>query len=166
MTVAAHHGHTGLGETELRADDVDDALVDVSHRVQPDAEFLTVAPERVDLSLGDGVRDRLVDVDGGDVVVLGGDRQVGPAERAPRQSKSVECLRTRHFVNEMQIDVDEVGVVSLTPDHDVVVPHLLCQGACFLGHLLHLCVSSRTAGFGLVRRALVVVTLFPDTHST
>jgi hypothetical protein len=48
----------------------------------------------------------------------------------------------------------------------MVVPHLLCQGACFLRHLLHLCVSLRTAGFGPVRGALDVVSLIPGTHST
>ena len=47
--VAAHDRHARLGEAELRADDVHDALVEVAHRVDPDAELLGVAAQRLDL---------------------------------------------------------------------------------------------------------------------
>ena len=43
VAVAADDRHPGLGESELRTDDVDDALVEVAERVQPDAELLGVA---------------------------------------------------------------------------------------------------------------------------
>ena len=41
--VAADDGHARLGEPELRADDVHDALLGVAQRVQPDAELRAVA---------------------------------------------------------------------------------------------------------------------------
>ena len=47
--VAADDRHAGLGQAELRADDVHDALLDVAERVQPDAELLGVAAQRLDL---------------------------------------------------------------------------------------------------------------------
>ncbi len=47
--VAAHDGHAGLGQAQLRADDVHDALLDVAQRVQPDAELRGVAAQCLDL---------------------------------------------------------------------------------------------------------------------
>ena len=113
VTVAAHDGHARLGQAELRPDDVHDALFDVAHRVQPDAELLAVAPQRLDLGARDRVGDRLVDVDRRHVVVLGGDREIGSAHRAAGEPQTVEGLRAGDLVDEVQIDVDEVG---LAPD--------------------------------------------------
>ena len=50
--VAADDGHARLGQAELRADDVHDALLDVAERVQPDAELRAVAAQRLDLRRG------------------------------------------------------------------------------------------------------------------
>ena len=43
VRVAADDRHARLGQPELRADDVHDALLDVAERVQADAELLGVA---------------------------------------------------------------------------------------------------------------------------
>ena len=110
VAVAAHDRHAGLRQAQLRPDDVHDALLDVAHRVQPDAELLAVAPQRLDLGARDGVGDRLVDVDRRHVVVLGGDGQIGPAHRAPGEPQPVERLRAGDLVHEVQIDVDQVGL--------------------------------------------------------
>ena len=138
VTVAAHDGHARLGESELRPDDVDDALFGVAHRVQADSELLAIAPERLHLGARDGVGDRLVDVDGGDVVVLGGDRQVGSAHGATGQPQPIEGLRAGDLVDEVQIDVDEIGfargALAGAGGHDVVGPNLLGHGAGCVGH--------------------------------
>ena len=63
VAVAADDRHAGLGQAELRADDVHDALLDVAERVQPDAELLGVAAHRLDLGARHEVGDRLVLVD-------------------------------------------------------------------------------------------------------
>ena len=52
VAVAADDRHARLGEAELRADDVDDALAGVAHRVQPDAELRAVLAQRLDLRAG------------------------------------------------------------------------------------------------------------------
>ena len=133
VAVAADDRHARLGQPELRADDVHDALLDVAHRVQPDAEFGAVAPQRLDLGARDRVGDRLVDVDRRHVVVLGGDREVGSAHRAAGQPQSVEGLRAGDLVDEVQIDVDQIGftrgALAGAGDHHVVGPNLLCHGA-------------------------------------
>ena len=86
VRVAAHDRHAGLGEAELRADDVDDALLGISERVQRDTELRAVAAQCVNLRSGDRVCDRLVDVDRGDVVVLRREGEVGPTDTAARDS--------------------------------------------------------------------------------
>ena len=93
--VAADDRHAGLGQAELRADDVHDALLDVAERVQPDAELLGVAAQRLDLGAADRVGDRLVPVERRDVVVLGGEGEVGAAYRAAGEAQAVEGLRAR-----------------------------------------------------------------------
>ena len=101
MTVAADDRHTGLCESELRPDDVHDALLEVAHRMQPDAELFAVASKRFDLSARDRIGDRLVDVDRRHVVVLGGDGQIRSADTAAREPQPVERLRACHLMDEV-----------------------------------------------------------------
>ena len=101
MTVTADDRHAGLRETELWPDDVHDALFDVAHRIQPDAELFAVAPQRFDLSARHGIGDRLVDVDRRDVVILGGDRQIRSPNAAAGKPEPIERLRACHLVNEV-----------------------------------------------------------------
>ena len=122
----------GLGEAELRADDVHDALLGVAHRVEPDAELVAVAPQRLDLGQADRVGDR--PGRRGDVVVLGRQREVGAAHRTAGEAQPVEGLRARHLVEEVEVDVEQVRL-ALTTTHDVCVPHLLCQGPAHGQHL-------------------------------
>ena len=126
VAVTADDRHARLGETELRTDDVDDALVEVAERVQPDAELLGVPAQRLDLGAGDGVLDRLVPVDGRDVVVLGRDGQVGAADGPAAEPQPLERLRAGDLVDEVQVDVEEVGFTGHRP-YDVLVPDLLGQ---------------------------------------
>jgi hypothetical protein len=83
----------GLGEAELRADDVHDALLDVTEGVQAHAELLGVAAQRLHLGARDRVGDRLVPVDRGDVVVLGGQGEIGSTYLPPGEPQPVERLR-------------------------------------------------------------------------
>ena len=129
--VAAHDGHARLGEALLGPDHVHDALARVAHRVEAEAELGGVAPHDLHLLGRDRVLDRQVDVGGGDVVVLGGDGEVGPAHRAAGQAQAVEGLRAGHLVDEVEVDVEEVGLARAGVD-DVAVPDLLGQrgGRC------------------------------------
>jgi hypothetical protein len=128
--VAADDGHPGLGESQLGADHVDDALVEVAERVQTYAELLGVAPEGLDLRPADRVLDRLVPVQGRDVVVLGGEGQVGTADGAAGEAQPVEGLGRGHLVDEVQVDEEEVRLTA--PGRrcadQVLVPDLLGQG--------------------------------------
>ncbi len=110
-----------------------DALLDVAHRIEADTEFGAVSAQRLDLSARHRVGDRLVDVDGGHVVILGGQRQIGAPHRPAGQAEAVESLRAGDLVHQMQVDVNQVGCVIPTGDHNVVVPDLFGQGARLAG---------------------------------
>ena len=69
------------------------------------------------------------DVERGDVVVLGGDGEVGPAHRAAGEAEPVERLRAGDLVHEVEVDVEQVGLLPLTLADQVLVPHLLGQRA-------------------------------------
>src|SRR4029079_1628020 len=93
MAVTTHHRHAGLSQSQLWPDDVHDALFDVTHRMQSNAELFAIASQRLDLSTRDRVGNRLVDVDGRHVVVLSGDGEIGPADRTAVEPETVEGLR-------------------------------------------------------------------------
>ena len=100
-----------------------DALVGSTHREVGDAELGGVDAQRVDLLGRDLVRDRLVDVLGRDVVVLGGEVSRGAAPCAA-SAQAVERLRAGDLVHEVEVDVD-AGRVRRAPDGDqVALPQL------------------------------------------
>ena len=127
--VAAYDGHAGLGQAQLRADDVNDALVGVTQGMQANAELLGVLTQGVDLGAARDICDGQVDVDRGRVVVLGRNRQIGAANLSSGEAQALECLGARHFVHEMEVNVEQVGGAVLPLGHDVVSPHLFCHGS-------------------------------------
>jgi hypothetical protein len=148
--VAADDHRTRLGEAELRADDVHDALVAAAHLEQPDAELLAVAPQRLHLRHRQLVLQRQLTADlpwvGRDVVVHRGEGEVGPAHGAPGLPDAVERLRRGHLVDEVQVDVEQVGLPLGGPD-DVLVPDLLHDGLRGHRQLLEV-VATRPQGNG------------------
>jgi hypothetical protein len=127
VAVAADDRHARLGQPELRTDHVHDPLVPVAHGSQPDAELRGVLPQRLDLGPADRVGDRGEDVQRRDVVVLGRHREFGTPDRAPRCSETVEGLRARDLVHEVQVDVEQVGLAGGAAHH-VGLVDLLRQG--------------------------------------
>ena len=124
VAVAAHHGHARQGAALLGSDDVNDALTGIAHREVDDAELLGVLAQHLDLAGRDRIGDRLVDVLGRHVVVLGGHREVGATHGTTGQPQPVEGLRAGDLVHEVQIDVQQIGFVGSSV-HDVARPQLL-----------------------------------------
>ena len=94
-------------------------------RVQADAELGAVAVEGLELRLGQVVR---LAGAGGDVVVGGGHRAVGPAHAPAGRAQPLERLRARHLVHQVQVDEEQV-----VADH-VIVPDLPKERARSLCH--------------------------------
>ena len=134
VRVAADHGHAGLGEPQLRADHVHDPLLGVTQGVQADAELLAVVAQGLDLGPAGEVRDWLVDGQRGSVVVLGGDREVRPAQLAAGEAQAFESLRGRHLMHEVEVNEEEIGLgvgaFAVPLAHHVCVPDFLGQCLC------------------------------------
>src|SRR6202035_3259659 len=147
VRVAADDRHARLGEAELRADHVHDALPGVAHRVQADTELSRVLAQRLDLRAGNRVGDRAVragerharagNAGRRNVVVLGGDGQVRAAYLAAGRAQAVEGLRARDLVDEVQVDEEQVWLALLAAHH-VGVPDLLRERARRAAHAVHL----------------------------
>jgi hypothetical protein len=110
---------------------MNDSLLDVTERVQANAELFRVGTKRLDLSSRGGFRNGLIDVDGRSVVILCGDSEVGPANRTPRDAKTIKSLGARHFMDEVEIDIDQVGLALLALLDKVISPQLFCECAGF-----------------------------------
>ena len=119
VAVAADDRHAGLGDAQLRADHVDDALAVGAEAVELQPELLAVALQGFDLDAGELVGDqpgrhRAV---GRRVVVGGRQRLVGAADRAAGQAEAVEGLRRGDLVDQVQVDVDQpLADLMLLPD--------------------------------------------------
>ena len=129
MAVAAHDRHPRLRDALFGPDDVDDALAGIVEAVEGDYLLLAVGDECVDLSLGQRIANSQAPLCGGNAMVDGGQGQVGPAHGSPCQAQGFEGLGGGHLVNQVEIDVKEIGLAG-SRIHDVVVPHLFEQGPC------------------------------------
>ena len=125
--VTTHNRHTRLGEPQLGANDVYHSLVRVTQRMQRHPELRSVLTQRLDLCPRDRVGDGLENVEGGDVVVLGRNRQIRATNLASRQPQSVEGLGTGHLVHKVEVDVEKVALPVLSMPDNVGVPELLAQ---------------------------------------
>ena len=123
---------------------MDDALVRTRHVEQVYAEFLAVSLQGVKLLLCDGVSYRQGDAAGiGRCVVIDhGDGEVGAPDPPARLPQAVECLRRRHLVDQVQVDVQDRRL-PLFLVHHVRVPYLLVH------RLVHVAVHRMVAGFSI-----------------
>jgi hypothetical protein len=127
VAVTAHDGHARLGEPELGADDVHDALLRIAHPVEPDARLPAVGLEDIHLPGRDRVLDGLVEPGRRHVVVHRRHGQVGPAHAAAGEAQPLEGLRRRDLVEQVQVDVEQIGLAG-SGVHDVAGPDLLGEG--------------------------------------
>src|SRR6266853_6184733 len=67
-----------------------------------------------------------------DVVVAHRHRRVGPAHLPSGEAQTLEGLRRRHLMDQVEVDIDEERALALRGD-DVTVPDLVEQGTR-LGH--------------------------------
>ena len=124
VRVAADDRHPGLGQAQLGADDVDDALARRAEAVERDAELRAVARQLVDLGRGHRVGDRQGARVGRRRVVGGRDGPLRVADRQAAGAEARERLRRGDLVDEMEVDRED-GRRARLLDDDVVVPDLL-----------------------------------------
>jgi hypothetical protein len=160
MAVAADDGHPRLGQPELGADDVHDALVRGAQAVQRDPELAAVIGEHLDLRSGHLVRDRQGAIVGRDRVVRRRHGLAGPADLQPTPAQARERLRAGHLVDEMEIDRQDGRRAGLLAD-DVIAPDLLDESAGS-GRAGHAASARLRFGSGGARGYQKVVLAPPD----
>ena len=128
VRVAADNQHPRLGDALLGPDDVDDARARIIETEKVDAELFAVSNQGVDLDLRHRVGDAQMAVGGWDAVIDRGEGEIGPTHRPAVHPQRVECLWRGDLMNEVQIDVKQIGFArALT--NQVTIPNLLEQSA-------------------------------------
>jgi len=101
VRIPTHHRHTRHRESQLGAHHVDDALFNVAEGMQPNAKFFTVLAQGLNLDARGGLSNRLINIDGGGVVVFGSNRQIRAANLPAGNAKPVKSLGAGDFVNKV-----------------------------------------------------------------
>src|SRR5690606_18732516 len=126
MAVAADGRRAAQGDALFGPDDVHDALAAV-HRVElPDAELGTIAGKGVHLQGRLRVIDAACTIGCRHVVVDDGKRLFRRPYASSGKPQSLECLRARHLMDEMPVDVDQAGAVVVFMD-EMIVPDLVVE---------------------------------------
>ena len=141
VRVTADDSHAGLSQSKLRANDVDDSLIGVPQGVQTDTKFLRIFAQSIDLRAAGDICDRQINVHCGGVVIFGCDREIGATHLASSHAQTIKCLRAGHFMNQMQVDVEQVRGAIFPMYNYVISPDLLGQRSTHFPLLLRLLSS-------------------------
>ena len=96
-------------------------------------------------------------------MVLGRERQVGPADGATGEAEPVEGLGAGDLVEEVEVDVEEVGL-PLGATDDVCVPDLLGECPCHDFPLTSLRGDDSLVSSACAIEDLVATSLFGKTE--
>ena len=122
---------------------MNDALFQVSERVQANTKLFCVVTQGLNLDTAGLVSDGLINGQRRCVVVLSGNREVQAADGTSGLAQTIKSLRTGYFVNEVEVDVDEIGGAVFAFDDQVVVPHFFRKSSWFVHPVILLRVRSR-----------------------
>ena len=128
VAVATGDGHARLGEAQLRANDMHDALASAGFVEELDAAFTHVALDLHEHLLGHGVKQRPVGAVGGNDVVDGGEGAAGIADAEAALAEHAEGLRAGDLMDQVQPD-EELGLAGGELADGVSGPDLVQQ--CF-----------------------------------
>jgi hypothetical protein len=105
VRIATYDRHARLSEAELGADDVHDSLLGRVEVEQLDPELPRITHQRIDLPRGQCVGNRQPAVASRDIVVDRTNCQLRSAYPATTQPQTLEGLRRRDLVHQVQIHV-------------------------------------------------------------
>jgi hypothetical protein len=135
MAITANNRLSGLRNTQLRPNDVHDALVLAVHVKQPHTGFFAVLFQRVELRLGILVDDGQQAVFGRHRVIHHRKREIRAAHRAAFGAKTRKRLRRRALVNQVAVDVKQRRFAGFLIN-DMTVPNLFVEGLAVIGYRL------------------------------
>ncbi len=143
VRVATNDCHARLGVTVFGADHVHDSLTHVIDVEQLNAELFAVLSQRFDLFAADRVSDWQTAIRSWNVVIGGRDGAFGTTNGEVVDPQSLERLRAGHFMDQVQINVDDRGP-GLGSVNQMLVPNFVQQRSAAGG----LRSGSRLAGSG------------------
>src|SRR3954465_13797467 len=111
MTVAAHNGHPGLCDAQLRTNDVNDALVGMSKSIQFDAILLAILDQLVYLEPRQLIFYGKVLINGRNIVVSCCYHLVRSENFEASFLQSCKSLRAGDLVNKMFINIDHIRTI-------------------------------------------------------
>ena len=126
MRITAHNGHSRLGNTKLRADDVNDALISISERVNADTKFLCVIAQGINLQFRDWIGNGLINIQRWNIVIFRRQSQIRAADFSAGKTQAIECLWASYLMNQVEVDIQQIGFTRCAANH-VIIPNLLCQ---------------------------------------
>src|SRR5260370_21153232 len=113
VAVDADDGLSRLRDTQLRPDDMHDALLLAVHVKEADAGFAAIFLEGLKLQAGVGVDDGQRAIGGGDRVVHHREGEIGAADFASLGAQAGESFPGSGFLDEVGVNVNWRGLVSL-----------------------------------------------------
>ena len=127
VRVAADNGHARLGDAQFRPNHVHDALLARVHVVELDAKVGAIVAQRSDLRGGDLVENVQAAFNRGrHIVVHRSDRAIRAAHLAAGQPQAFKCLRRSHFMQQLQVDVEQRGL-AFGLNHHMLLPDFFKQ---------------------------------------
>ena len=167
MTITANDGLTWLCRTKLGTDDVHDAAVWAAHGEQLDAKLRAVLLELRHLlsrafEFDGNAAEQLVGV-GGRRVVHGRQGAIGTTHRQTALAQHGVGLGARHFMRQVQVDVQNRRCVDGLRDHLVCTPDLFKQSGGV--HVRTFTVDASADSCAWVRRPSVRLDWIRFTHS-
>ena len=128
VRIAARHGHSGLGQPQLRSDHVHDSLATTAEAVQNNAVLCTVAFQRAEHLLSQGIFERALLRDGRHDVIHRGNGSFRTTHRQTLVAKRSKRLRAGDFMDQMQTHEQLRGSTGKIR-HPMQIPHLVVKGA-------------------------------------
>ena len=127
VAVAADDGHAGLGQSQFRADDMDDAALGTIQPVERNAELGRVLSPSGESGPRRWIRNRQGWVMRGRGMVHRGEGFSGPADFQSALAQTGEGLRRGHLVDEVQVNIEDGRGVGLL-GNNVRIPDFFEEG--------------------------------------
>src|SRR5690348_1197331 len=128
VAVTANNRLPRLRNAQFGANHVDDALIPALHVEKVDSKFLAVLRQQLKLLCGICVGNRQLAILRRYGMVHHGKRQIGPTHAPFGGLQTGKCLRRRHLMDQMPVNIEQRGLAGFFA-YDVRVPDFFVKGS-------------------------------------
>jgi hypothetical protein len=127
MAIAAHDGHTWLGQAQLGTNHVDDAALGMIDSIQPDAKLMAVGLELAHLAISHLINQRQTQIERRRRMIHRRYRALGAAHNQSFLPKTCESLGRGDLMHQVQVNVKD-GRTACLLGNEMSIPDLIEQG--------------------------------------